>query len=110
VVAAGNVNQEVTNTLPAACPDAITVGASAKNGEKASFSNYGNPVDIYAPGVDMYTTTLSGGYTVKDGTSFATPVVAGLVARGLGQNPSMDSNQILDYIRSYSGLTANFPV
>lgn len=110
MVAAGNANQEITNTLPAACPDAITVGASAKNGDKATFSNYGSSVDVYAPGVDIYTTTLSGNYIMKDGTSFAAPVVAGLVARGLSQNPSMDPNQILDYIRSYSGITANISV
>ncbi len=53
VVSAGNANQDVANTIPAACPDAIAVGATNQDNSKASFSNYGNLVDIYAPGVDI---------------------------------------------------------
>lgn len=49
VVAAGNAGQELTNTVPAVCPDAITVGASAQDGSRTPFSNYGTLVDIAAP-------------------------------------------------------------
>ena len=102
VVAAGNAGQEVTNTLPAACPDAVTVGSSNHDGTKATFSNYGNLVDAYAPGVDIYTSTLAGGYATKNGTSFSAPIVAGLIATELEQNPDMNYADILSSIQSYS--------
>ncbi len=104
VVAAGNAGQELTNTLPAACSDAITVGASAQDGSRTSFSNYGTLVDITAPWVDMYTTTLAGGYTTKNGTSFSAPIIAGLVARELEQNPSITYEQILSNLQHHPWL------
>lgn len=70
VVAAGNEAQDAGNTSPASSPNAITVGAlDATTDERASFSNFGDVVDIYAPGVDVLsvginddsdTATLSG--------------------------------------------------
>ena len=70
VVAAGNENQDTANTSPGSAPNAITVGAiDATNDQRASFSNFGQLVDIYAPGVnvlsvgiksDTDTATLSG--------------------------------------------------
>lgn len=54
VVAAGNENQDAANTSPASAPDAITVGAiDQTNDRKASFSNFGTVVDVFAPGVDV---------------------------------------------------------
>lgn len=54
VVAAGNEAQDAANTSPASSPNAITVGAlDATTDERASFSNFGDVVDIYAPGVDV---------------------------------------------------------
>jgi len=49
VVSAGNSNQDASNTIPASCPDAITVGAINPDSTKASFSDYGNSVAVYAP-------------------------------------------------------------
>lgn len=70
VVAAGNEAQDAANTSPASAPNAVTVGAlDATNDQRASFSNFGAVVDIYAPGVDVLsvgikndrdTATLSG--------------------------------------------------
>jgi subtilisin family serine protease len=70
VVAAGNEAQDTANTSPGSAPNAITVGAiDAKDDSRASFSNFGPTVDIYAPGVnvlsvgitsDTATDTLSG--------------------------------------------------
>ncbi|KAB5584869.1 serine protease [Coniochaeta sp. 2T2.1] len=83
VVAAGNENQDTANTSPGSAPGAITVGAIDQlTDRRASFSNFGNLVDIFAPGVavqsvgivsDTSTATLSG-------TSMASPHVAGLAA------------------------------
>lgn len=53
VVAAGNENQDAANVSPASAPSAITVGAIDANDVKASFSNFGPDVDIFAPGVKV---------------------------------------------------------
>ncbi|KAM0276190.1 hypothetical protein ACHAQH_006997 [Verticillium albo-atrum] len=83
VVAAGNENQDAANTSPASAPSAITVGAiDASNDQKASFSNFGADVDIFAPGVDILSVGITSN-TATDtlsGTSMASPHVAGLAA------------------------------
>ncbi|KAG5997295.1 hypothetical protein E4U43_002685, partial [Claviceps pusilla] len=54
VVAAGNNNKDATDTSPASAPNAITVGAiDPQNDAKAPFSNFGRPVDVFAPGVNV---------------------------------------------------------
>ncbi|TAQ90808.1 hypothetical protein B7494_g881 [Chlorociboria aeruginascens] len=53
IVAAGNDNQDASNTSPASAPMAITVGALDENDARASFSNFGTAVDIFAPGVGV---------------------------------------------------------
>ncbi|KAH8663433.1 putative subtilisin-like protease [Tricladium varicosporioides] len=83
VCAAGNENVDASSTSPASAPSAITVGAiDASTDARASFSNFGSVVDIFAPGVsvlsvgiksDTDTATLSG-------TSMASPHIAGLAA------------------------------
>ena len=49
----------------------------------------------------MYTTTLAGGYTTKNGTSFSAPIIAGLVAQELEQNPSITYEQILSNLQHH---------
>jgi subtilisin family serine protease len=107
VVSAGNANADATNTIPAACPDAITVGATNRDDTKASFSNYGNGVDIYAPGVDIYTTALNNGYTTQNGTSFSAPLVTGLVAKELAYSGGISYGQILSDITNNYHLVTN---
>jgi len=79
VAAAGN---DGTNEpfYPAAFDTVISVGAIDSSSTIASFSNYGSTIDLVAPGVSIYTTNLSNNYTVKSGTSFAAPHIAGVLA------------------------------
>ncbi len=71
VVAAGNDGQDAANTSPASSPDAITVGATDINDTRATFSNFGPVVDLFAPGVDIKSAwnTSSVAYINLSGTS-----------------------------------------
>ncbi len=69
----------------------ITVGAITQNGIMAYFSNYGSPVDIMAPGASILSSYLRGGYAYMDGTSMATPFVAGFAAQLLSARPNLNA-------------------
>ncbi len=118
VVAAGNssVNLDSSPVYPANIEGSnmITVGASAPDETKASFSNYGSPVDLFAPGVLIVSTVPGGGYKFMNGTSMASPTVAGAAAAVLSAFPDLDPlgvrEQLVgtgDEAPSYGGLAAN---
>ena len=101
VVASGNDNQDACNYSPARAPTAITVNASTDTDDSAVFSideasNWGECTDIYAPGTDV----LSSWYTSNtatawlDGTSMASPHVAGAAARILQGRPTWTPAQV----------------
>lgn len=82
VVAAGNSDEDASNSSPASEPSAITVGAIDNTDTRASFSNYGSLVDVFAPGVNVLSSWI-GSTTATNtisGTSMATPHIAGLAA------------------------------
>ncbi|NLN61447.1 MAG: S8 family serine peptidase [Myxococcales bacterium] len=77
IAAAGNDNIDMPH-YPAYYDNVISVGAINSSNRRASFSNYGNWVDVAAPGETIYSTMPKGGYANMNGTSMATPFVAGL--------------------------------
>ncbi|KAL4776471.1 subtilisin-like protein [Aspergillus nidulans var. acristatus] len=80
VVAAGNDNTDASDSSPASAPNALTVAASTRSNSRASFSNYGSVVDIFAPGQDILSAWI-GSTTATNtisGTSMATPHIVGL--------------------------------
>lgn len=76
VGAAGNDN--VSNLFyPAAYANCLAVGSTTQSDQKSSFSNWGNWVDVAAPGSSVVSTNIGGAYSSGSGTSFACPIVAG---------------------------------
>lgn len=99
VVAAGNDSLPACWFSPASAASAITVAASTRTDARASFSNYGSCVDIFAPGVDITSTWLSGGVNTISGTSMASPHVAGVAALVLEQSPSASPSAVTSTIK-----------
>lgn len=77
-------------------PDLIIVSATDSSDNLASFSNFGNFVDLSAPGKSIYTTTKSGGYGNWSGTSFSSPIAAGTAALIMSRRPELDPIQVFD--------------
>ena len=103
VVAAGNDNTDACNHSPARAPAAITVGATTNVDARASYSNYGTCLDIFAPGTDIPSTWLGANYyAIISGTSMAAPHVAGTIVRFLGQYPGLSPTQVTNSIKTSS--------
>ena len=75
-------------------PYIISVSATDSADNLASFSSQGNYVDVAAPGVGIYTTTTGGGYGAPSGTSFSSPLAAGVVALMMSVNPGLKPSQV----------------
>ncbi len=82
-------------TYPAACARAIAVSSTEKTDVLSSFSNYGSWISLSAPGNYILTTKKGGTYAQWYGTSFASPIAAGVAALALSVRPTMDRDTLL---------------
>ncbi|HEY2863443.1 MAG TPA: S8 family serine peptidase [Casimicrobiaceae bacterium] len=111
-VAAGNESGNASDSAPANCSGVITVGAGARTGDRASYSNFGVRVDVSAPGGDggdgdSLILSLSNdgksapgnpAYEIAAGTSAAAPHVAGVASLMLARNANLTPGRVLDII------------
>ncbi len=95
VAAAGNANDDAREHAPANIPGVITVSALDQQGRKASFSNTNTGLQrpIAAPGVGILSLKTGGGYVSLNGTSMATPFVAGTLGLMRSLNPNLTAEQ-----------------
>jgi len=109
-VAAGNDNANACNYSPARAANAVCVGATTNTDAKASFSNYGNCVEIHAPGSNIVSTYIGSNTATRSlsGTSMASPHVAGVMALYLaeGVQPTIANLQAASTKNVISGLPA----
>ncbi len=99
VAAAGNEGSDLP-FYPAAMSGVLAVGASDRNGRRASFSTHGPAVKLLAPGAAILTTDLGGAYASKSGTSLASPVAAGAAALLAALHPGWSADQVVARLQS----------
>ncbi len=117
VAAAGNENEDASGFIPASCSGVITVGATETRGYRSPYSNYGARIDVMAPGGDTSVDRNGDGYAdgvlspirrdsdgvyiwaFYQGTSMASPHVAGLVALMKSKKPSLTHSEALAILK-----------
>ncbi|MFE0425200.1 S8 family peptidase [Streptomyces sp. NPDC058953] len=102
VVAAGNDGRDACQVSPAGASRVVTVGATDHEDLETDFSNFGPCLWIYAPGRAIISAKLGGGSTALDGTSMASPHVAGVALLYKAANPSATPEQIADWLSEQS--------
>ncbi len=101
-VAASNDNANACGYSPARAPSAITVAASDASDRRASFSNFGSCVDMFAPGVSIQSSYIGSPTATAylSGTSMASPHVAGAAALLLQAHPGYDVAQVTNVLKA----------
>ncbi|WP_166169045.1 S8 family peptidase [Acinetobacter sp. SA01] len=106
VVAAGNSNTDACTSSPARAGKAITVAATDSTDTRASYSNYGSCVDLFAPGSQITSAWIGSNSSAAtaSGTSMASPHVAGVVATMLESNSTATPQSITDQLLNQSTI------
>jgi thermitase len=99
VAASGNAGGSSVY-YPARYTQVIAVGATDSSNQRGAFSNFGDGMEVVAPGVAIYSTELGGGYSYRNGTSMAAPFVSGLAAILIGQPGNYNAGLVREQIRS----------
>ena len=104
VCASGNNSSSSGVSYPASNSLVFAVGATTQSDTRASFSNHGNNIFVAAPGVGIVSTGIAGGYTCSggtcaDGTSFAAPIVSGIIALMYSVNPCLTQTQVKQILK-----------
>ncbi|UJF35090.1 S8 family peptidase [Paenibacillus hexagrammi] len=98
IAASGNDNTERPG-YPAAYPEVFAVAATDSENNKAPFSNYGDYIDVAAPGVSIASTYPNNQYAALSGTSMASPHVTALAALVRSANPLLTNTEVYEVIR-----------
>ncbi len=101
VASAGNGGEREQVDAPALFPQTVAVGALTEDGETAAFSKDGVQVDVFAPGVDIYSTWPGGSYQQLSGSSMATAHVSGVLALLLALRPQLTPVALRDIWRNH---------
>ncbi|MFD2702193.1 S8 family peptidase [Paenibacillus shunpengii] len=99
IAATGNDNTERPG-YPAAYPEVFAVSATDASMKRADFSNYGDYVDVMAPGASIASTYPGNQYAALSGTSMASPHVAALAGLIRSYNPDLSNEEVMDLMRS----------
>ncbi|RED64230.1 S8 family peptidase [Cohnella phaseoli] len=98
VAASGNDNTDRPG-FPAAYPEVLAVAATDPDESRAEYSNYGDYIDVAAPGSSIPSTYPGSRYAALSGTSMASPHVAALVSLVRSANPDMSNEEVMELIR-----------
>ncbi|MEU5164180.1 S8 family peptidase [Streptomyces sp. NPDC020875] len=102
VIAAGNDSRDACDVSPASASRVVTVGATDHRDAETDFSNFGPCLWLYAPGKAIISAKLGGGSTALDGTSMASPHVAGVALLYKAAHPSAEPEQIANWLAAQS--------